>query len=191
MIVIDNTIVSDNLYLVRFNCDVGKCKGACCIEGDAGAPLEEEEISILEDKLESIKPFMSEEGITIIEKKGVFDYDSDGNYVTPLIDDKECAFTNFDRGIAFCSIEKAYNNSVVKFKKPISCHLYPIRVSIVNDGDALNFHQWEICKDAMIAGSYSKIPLYKSCKESLIRKYGPSWYNKLEIQIQKNQKDKV
>jgi hypothetical protein len=123
MIVIENTIVSDDLSRVRFACDLKKCFGACCIEGDAGAPLEMDEVSLLEDHIESIKPFMEPGGIEAVEKNGVFDYDSTRTMVTPLVNDIECAFVYFEDRIARCAIEKAYDEQKINFRKPISCHL--------------------------------------------------------------------
>ncbi len=183
MIIIGNTSVSDDLYLVRFCCNLERCQGACCVAGDAGAPLEEEEISILEDELENIKPFMTERGIETVVKQGVFDYDIHGKFVTPLVNDGECAFANFKDGIAFCSIEKAYFEGKTKFRKPVSCHLYPVRITKYETFDAVNYEKWNICKPALKLGNKEGIPLYKFLKEALVRKYGEDWYKQLEKEI--------
>jgi hypothetical protein len=183
MIIIDNTIISDNLVSVNFCCEFNKCRGACCVEGDAGAPLEEEEISLLEDYIEKIKPFMTFEGKKVIKKNGVFDYDSTGEYVTPLISDKECAFTYFIDGVAFCAIEKAYDEGKIKFQKPVSCHLYPVRVNKFKDFLAVNYHKWQICDTALKAGEKKGILLYKFLREPLIRKFGKEWYKQLEKEV--------
>lgn len=183
MIVIDNTIISDDIVNVCFVCDLARCKGQCCVEGDAGAPLEEEEISIIEDIVDEVKPFMSKKGIEVIEKNGVFDYDSGGNYVTPLINNYECAFAIFENGIAMCAIEKAYNDGKINYKKPISCHLYPVRITKHESYDAVNYHKWSVCNKALEKGNREKVHLYEFLKEPLIRKYGRSWYNQLIRQL--------
>ena len=149
------------------------------MEGDAGAPLEEEEISQLEDDIDKIKPFMVPEGIAEVEALGVFDYDAEGKFVTPLIHGKECAFVYFDEGIARCAIEKAFGAKKIPFAKPVSCHLYPIRIRRTPVNDLLNYHKWPICKHALAKGHKEKIPLYLFLEGALIRRYGRTWYNKL------------
>ena len=180
MIIIEDTILSEDIFKVKFCCDLAACKGACCVEGDAGAPLEEEEISILEDCIDEVKPYMVEEGRSIIEKQGVFDYDGDGEFVTPLVNDKECTFVYWENGTSFCAIEKAWSEGKIKFQKPISCHLYPIRLSKLHDSVAVNYHQWEICKPALKKGGDLGLPLYKFLKDPLIRKFGKEWYGYME-----------
>jgi hypothetical protein len=180
MLVIDNIVVSDDIFKQYFVCDLSYCKGICCIEGDAGAPLEEEEISILEDCLDEIKPFMTEKGIDVIIQGGVFDYDMDGILVTPLINDKECAFVYFEGGIAYCAIEKAYMNGKIDFQKPISCHLYPIRITKHNCYERLNYHQWEVCNHARMNGKKLQISVFDYLRVPLIRKYGEAWIKKVE-----------
>jgi len=185
MIAIDDTINSDDLGKVCFVCNLGICKGACCVEGDAGAPLDEQEISELEDNLDYIRPFMNQAGIDVIEQTGVFDYDSYGHYVTPLVNGIECAFVVFnEEGIAGCAIEQAWEAGKSKFRKPVSCHLYPVRISRYNDFDAVNYHQWHICRPALELGKKLNIPLYVFLKDSLIRKYGEKWYEKLRRSIE-------
>jgi hypothetical protein len=179
MIILDNILISDDLKTVHFCCDLGKCKGACCVEGDAGAPLDEEEISMLEDYLDQIKPFMTGDGIAEVEKIGVFDYDAEGNFVTPLIHGKECAFVFFENKIARCAIEQAFQDAKIPFAKPISCHLYPVRIKELHEGEGLNFHKWHICNKALENGMKLKMPLYQFLEEALIRKYGRNWYNRL------------
>lgn len=183
MIIIENTSVSDDLYLVSFCCNLDRCHGACCVAGDAGAPLEEEEISIIEDELDQIKPYMTHQGIATVEKTGVFDYDIHGKYVTPLVNDGECAFSSFENGIASCTIEKAYFEGKIKFRKPVSCHLYPVRITKYETFDAVNYEKWHICKPALKMGNKKGIPLYKFLKEALTRKYGVDWYKELDKEI--------
>lgn len=179
MIHLENKLISDEIKEVFFCCDLEKCKGACCVEGDAGAPLGEEEISLLEDYIDEIKPFMVQEGIVEVESLGVFDYDAEGKFVTPLIRGKECAYVYFEGGIARCSIEKAFQEKRIPFAKPVSCHLYPVRIKSTRLNDLVNYHKWPICKKALEKGHREKIPLYEFLESALIRKYGRTWYNKL------------
>ena len=179
MKIVGQTLVSENLKDTYFACNLSACHGNCCVEGDAGAPLEEAEISVLEDCIDEIKPFMDADGLKVIEKYGVFDYDADGDYVTPLVNDRQCAFVYKENGINFCAIEKAYLQGKTKFQKPVSCHLYPVRISQYNDFDAVNYHEWHICKPALLNGKKNNIPLYVFLKDSLMRKYGEAWYNDL------------
>jgi len=183
MIIIDNTSISDDLYLVKFCCHLQRCRGACCVAGDAGAPLEEDEISALEDELENIKPFMTEQGIQTIKETGVFDYDIHAKFVTPLVHDGECAYAIFENGSAYCAIEKAYYAGKTTFLKPVSCHLYPVRITKYETFDAVNYEKWNICKPALKLGNREGIPLYKFLKKALIRKFGQDWYKELESLI--------
>jgi len=177
---LDHTLVSDDLKEVHFCCDLKKCKGACCIEGDAGAPLEEEEISLLEDYLDQLKPFMEHEGVRVVEEMGVFDYDAEGNFVTPLVNDQACAYVYHDDGIARCSIEMAFQQKIIPFPKPISCHLYPVRLkSLGGEMTGVNYHKWSICQKALERGAKEKMPLYIFLQEALTRKFGRRWYNRL------------
>ncbi|MCK9421007.1 MAG: DUF3109 family protein [Bacteroidales bacterium] len=179
MIALDTTLISDEIATTFFFCDLEQCKGACCVEGDAGAPLDEEEISLLEDHIEDIKPFMVPAGIREIEEMGVFDYDAEGKFVTPLVNGKECVFVFFEQGIARCAVEQAYQNKKIPFPKPISCHLYPIRIKPTPFNDLLNYHKWPICRKALEKGYKEKIPLYRFLEGALIRKYGRNWFNRL------------
>ncbi|KAF5051699.1 hypothetical protein DSECCO2_416400 [anaerobic digester metagenome] len=161
------------------------------MEGDAGAPLEEPEISELEDNIDYIRPFMRPEGIEIVEDLGVFDYDAQGHYVTPLINGAECAFVVFsDDGIAACAIEKAWEAGKSSFRKPVSCHLYPVRISKYNDFNAVNYHQWHVCQPALELGKRLNVPVYKFLRDSLIRKYGKQWYASLCQEIDKKSQSK-
>jgi hypothetical protein len=187
MILIGDTSISDDLYLVRFCCNLEKCQGACCVAGDAGAPLDEHEISILEDELDHIKPYMTERGIETVAAQGVFDYDIFGKFVTPLVNDGECAFANFSEGIAYCAIERAWQEGKTGFQKPVSCHLYPVRITEYRDFQAVNYHKWNICKPALKKGNHEGIPLYKFLKSALIRKYGEDWYRSLEKEVENRQ----
>jgi hypothetical protein len=181
MIFIDNTLISDDLKSVYFCCDLQQCKGACCVEGDAGAPLEDEEVSLLEDHIDDIKPFMVTGGIKEVERTGVFDYDAAANLVTPLVNGRECAFAYLETGIARCAIEKAFEEKKITFQKPISCHLYPVRLSPLKENEAVNYHKWHICSKAIEKGEKEKIPLYRFLESALTRKFGPSWFRQLAL----------
>jgi len=182
MIQIGKTLVSEDIIEKQFVCDIEKCKGECCVQGDAGAPLIEEELQILEDIFEEVKPFITEKGIKAVEKYGTWTKDDFDEFVTPLIDEKECAYTVFDsEGIAKCGIEDAYNAGKISWRKPSSCHLYPIRVTDYTEFSAVNYHKWDICSDACVLGEKLKVPVYKFLEEPLINKFGKNWYKELEI----------
>lgn len=182
MIEIEDKIVSLDLFEKKFVCDLNSCRGACCVEGDAGAPLTMEEATILEDIYEDIKPYMRKEGIEAIEKDGAFYIDWDNEPVTTLVNGKECAYVSFDEnGITKCAIEQAYNDDRTYFKKPISCHLYPIRVQKLSDGkEAVNFHSWDICKSACECGGKLNVSVFRFLKESITKKWGENFYSELE-----------
>ncbi len=189
MIEVENVYLSDDVVKLHFCCDISKCNGMCCIEGDAGAPLEKEEVENLQENLEEIIPYMRQECVEIVKNAGVFDYDEDGELVTPLINNQDCAFVYYEKAIAKCAIEKAWQDGKIAFRKPISCHLYPIRLSKLNSGvTAVNFHYWFICDDALSLGEKKGIPVYVFLKDALISKFGQAWYNKLEKKIQENSK---
>ena len=180
MIQIDDKIVSIDVFEKQFVCDLSACKGACCVEGDAGAPLTDKELSILSDIYNEVKPYMRQEGIEEIEKQGFYVVDGDGDNTTPLVENKECAFVVFDeKNIAKCSIEQAYHAGKVGFKKPISCHLFPIRIQHYRDFDAINYEAIKICTPACDCGKQLQVPVFKFLKEPLIRLYGENWYEQL------------
>ena len=154
MFQLGKTIVSEEIIEKDFICNLSACKGACCIDGEAGAPLEKEEAEILQEIYPKIKPFLSDKGIQITEKQGVFITTKGGELETPLIDGADCAYINFDdKGIALCAIEEAYNQGEVSWKKPVSCHLYPVRVKDYSEFSAVNYHKWNICDDACTLGA--------------------------------------
>ena len=185
MILIEETCISDDIAEKFFVCNLSKCKGACCVEGDLGAPLENVELPILDEIFEQIKPYLSKTGIEAIEKQGKYIKDWEGDFSTPTINDKECAYSLYDEnGILKCGIEQAYNAGVSEFKKPISCHLYPIRITKYDNYHALNYDRWTICSDACDLGNQLGIPLYKFLKEPLIRAYGEEWYELLKKEIE-------
>ena len=182
MISIGDTLISEDILQKQFVCDLSACKGACCVEGDAGAPLEAEEVKIMADEYEKVKPFLRLEGIKAIEEQGTHVIDElDGEPVTPLVNNAECAYVVFDEnGTTLCGIEKAWKEGKTHFRKPVSCHLYPIRVQKYSSFEAVNYHKWKICAAACTLGESLKVPVYKFTKDALIRKYGSEWYSDLE-----------
>lgn len=182
LVEIQNKIVSTQIFERKFVCDLNACRGACCVQGDAGAPLTIEEASILEDDIDQIIPYMRPEGIAEVEKTGVFYIDQENEMATTLVNDQECAFVYFDEsGITKCAIEKAHKEGKTDFKKPISCHLYPIRVKNFNDFTALNYNEWDICEPACKCGSELNVPVFRFLKEPLIRAFGEEFFNELLI----------
>lgn len=181
MIQIDNKLISEDIFSEEFVCNLSKCKGACCVEGDVGAPLEREETKILEKIYDKVKPYLRPEGIKALDEQGTWTVDpQDNDFVTPMVDGAECAYVIFDEnGTTKCGIEKAYEDGAVDWQKPISCHLYPIRVNEYSAFTALNYHVWPICKDACVLGKELKVPIYRFLKTPLIRKYGEDFYNTL------------
>ena len=158
MLQIDDKIVSLDILEKHFVCNLEKCKGYCCVHGASGAPFDKGESEILKKEYSNIKPFLSSEGIAAIEKDGISVVDSDGDEVTPLINGKECAFSIFEKGIAKCGIEKAFLAGKTTFRKPVSCHLYPIRIKHYSGFYALNYDQWDLCDPARILGDEKKSP---------------------------------
>ena len=181
MFQLGKTIVSEEIIENDFVCNLNSCKGACCIDGEAGAPLEDKETEILVDIFSDIKPFLSKEGIAVIEEHGAFVKGDDGEWETPLVNNSECAYVIFsDSGIAKCGIEEAYNKGATTWKKPVSCHLYPVRVKEYSELTAVNYHKWQICDPACSLGEELQVPIYKFVKDALIRKFGEKWYAELE-----------
>ena len=181
MIQIDDKLISEDLFSEEFVCNLAKCKGICCVEGDAGAPLDEDETKILDEIYPKIKSYLRPEGIEAIEEQGTYPLDFEGDLVTPLVNNAECAYVIFDeKGYTKCAIEKAYEDGVIDWQKPISCHLYPIRLKTYPSFVAVNYERWSICKDACILGRKLQVPVYKFVREALIRKFGEEWYEQLE-----------
>ena len=180
MILIDDTLISEDLFSEEFVCNLAKCKGICCVEGDAGAPLDEDETKILDEIYPKIKPYLRPEGIQAIEEQGTYTLDFEGDLVTPLVNNAECAYVIFDeKGYTKCAIEKAYEDGVIDWQKPISCHLYPIRITEYSNFSAINYHEWDICSDACTLGKELGVKVYQFLKKPLIRKYGEEFYQTL------------
>ncbi|MDC1244062.1 MAG: DUF3109 family protein [Crocinitomicaceae bacterium] len=191
MVEIDDKIVSTDLFSEKFVCDLSKCKGACCVKGNGGAPLTGKEVELIEDNLEQIKPFMSEKGIQTIKDEGVYYLDEEDAPATKLIDKKECCFVYFDNSnTAKCSIETAYKSGEIDFNKPQSCHLYPIRIKEFTEFTALNYEEWDICAPACSLGQSLKVPVYKFLKEPITRVFGRSFFDelsKIDLELKKRE----
>lgn len=182
MIEIGRTIISRDVFEKKFVCDLLKCKGACCIEGDSGAPLTREEAEIIERDYPKFKKYLPKKHQDAVKKQGFSVIDSDGDIVTPLVDKKQCAYTFYDeKGIMKCSIEKAFFEGEITFRKPVSCHLFPIRITEYKRFDAVNYEELDVCKPGLACGEALQVPLYKFLKEPLIRKYGEDWFKEVEV----------
>jgi Fe-S-cluster containining protein len=179
MLVHENTLISLDVIEEEFVCNLAACKGACCIEGEFGAPLEEIELAIIERELPAILPFMAPKSADAIQKEGFYELDTDGDWVTKCIKGRDCVFAIHENGIYKCAIEKAYEHGKTEFIKPISCHLYPIRLAEVGTYTALNYSRWDICSAACKNGKKLKVPIYKFLKTPLTRRFGASWYDEL------------
>ena len=191
MFQIGKTIVSEDVIEKQFVCNLNACKGECCISGDAGAPLEKEEVAILKEIYPKIKPFLRAEGVKAIEDQGTSIKSETGDLETPLVNDAECAYVIFDNDKkALCGIEAAHKAGEVEWKKPISCHLYPVRVQNYSSFSAVNYQHWSICDDACSLGKELQVPVYKFLKEPLEKKFGVAWYQELSkiAEKQKNTK---
>lgn len=180
MVQIENVLVSFDVFEKKFCCDLSRCKGVCCIEGDSGAPLEKSEKKKIERNYPEIKIYMKPEGIDAVDRLGFSVLDQDGDLVTPLIDNCECAYAIEENGVCWCAIEKAWTEGKSDFRKPQSCHLYPIRIKKYPEFEALNYNKWDICACARQKGEQEGVPLYRFLKEALIVKYGEEWYGQLE-----------
>lgn len=181
MIAIDNVLISDDVIEAKFVCDLHKCKGGCCEDGDAGAPLQKEEKQILDENFESVKPYLTNEGLREIERQGKYVYDREFGWVTPTVGGKICAYGFRDnQGIIKCGIEQAYNDGKLGWKKPVSCHLYPIKVSRSREYINVNYEPREVlCKPGCALGKKLKVPVYQFLKDAIIRKFGTDFYDAL------------
>lgn len=191
MIQIDDAIVALDIIEENFLCDLSACMGECCVEGESGAPLEKEEVAVLEEILPLVWDDLSSEAQKVIQKTGVAYKDTDGEMVTSIVNGKDCVFTYYDeKGICKCAIEKAHKEGKTDFYKPISCHLYPIRLQKYRDFTAVNYHRWSVCKAAVALGNKEGLKIYQFLKTPLIRKFGEAWYNELCIAVDEYKKMK-
>ena len=178
---IDNVLITTDIFTEMFCCDLDACKGECCVEGDAGAPVTLDEVGAIEDALDEVWGELSASAQSISDRQGVAYTDRDGDLVTSIVGGKDCVFTCHADGCCYCALEKAYREGRIKFCKPISCALYPIReVALKNGFTGLNYHRWDVCKAAVKKGRELQLPVYKFLKEPLIRRFGEQWYKSLE-----------
>jgi hypothetical protein len=184
MLIVDDKLISDDVVEEHFMCNLEACKGACCHEGDYGAPLTDEERSILEDEYAAIRPFLTQRGRNEIEAQGLYEYiEESDEWATTCINNQACVYmTRTPEGVAACGIEQAYRAGATSFKKPISCELYPIRVESDPDAgfEALNYDRWDICAAACSKGKARQMPVYKFVKDAIIRKWGQDFYDQLD-----------
>ncbi|MEP7277464.1 MAG: DUF3109 family protein [Bacteroidota bacterium] len=182
MIAIENILISDDVISCQFVCDLNKCKGGCCEDGDAGAPLSKQELEEVKKAYERVKPYMTKEGIETIEKNGLYQYDREFGWVTPSVGGKICAYGYRDKkGIILCAFEQAFNEGKIQWKKPISCHLYPIKIKKSSEYEMVNYEPREtMCSPACALGEKLKVPAYVFLKNALVRKYGEDFYRLLE-----------
>ena len=173
-------LISSDILTERFCCDYEKCKGICCVEGDAGAPVTLDEIAGIEDALDTVWPDLSAQAQSVIDRQGVAYTDQEGDLVTSIVRGKDCVFTCYDGDSCLCALEKAFRAGKTNFCKPVSCALYPIRVKEFGNGVVgLNYNRWKICEDAIKKGQALDLPLYRFLKEPLIRRFGEAWYQEL------------
>jgi hypothetical protein len=192
MLQIDNTIISFDLFDEFFACDLSFCKGQCCVDGDDGAPLKEEEVVILEKIAPEVLEYLPEKSRQIIENNGVSYIDREGENVTALVDGKECAFVcRDDNGCAKCAIERAFQAGKIDFYKPVSCHLYPVRLQKYNDFIAVNYHKWSVCQCARDLGKQKQIAVYQFLQQPLIRCFGEKWFAELETAAEEYKKNNL
>ena len=180
IIEIDDILVSSDIFTEEFCCDLDACKGTCCVEGDAGAPVTLDEIGRIEDALDTVWDDMSASAQAVVDKQGVAYTDRDGDLVTSIVGGKDCVFTCYEGDCCLCALERAYRSGKTGFCKPISCALYPIREKRLGNGMiALNYNRWDVCRDAVKKGRELHLPVYKFLKEPLIRRFGAEFYEKL------------
>lgn len=180
IIEIDDILVSSDIFTEEFCCNLDACKGICCVEGDAGAPVTLDEIGGIEDALDTVWDDMSASAQAVVDKQGVAYTDRDGDLVTSIVGGKDCVFTCYEGDCCLCALERAYRSGKTGFCKPISCALYPIREKRLGNGMiALNYNRWDVCRDAVKKGRELHLPVYKFLKEPLIRRFGAEFYEKL------------
>ena len=187
MLVVDNVVISDEIINTYFVCDLNKCKGLCCKCGDTGARVQVSEVDEIHENFRLIKDSITEKALNKIENNGnkVWEYDPIGRFVISLVDTSECVFGYYENSFLYCAIEKSFRNKKISFNKPLSCHLYPIKYDKYNDFEVLSLHRWDICESAFENGKEKGVFVYEFAKDSLIRKFGQEWYEKMLIEIEK------
>ncbi len=177
---VSDVLVSSDIITECFCCDLDACKGICCVEGDAGAPVTLDEIGAIEGTLDAVWGDMSAQAQAVVDRQGVAYTDRDGDLVTSIVGGKDCVFTCYDNGCCLCALEKAYRSGLAEFCKPISCALYPIREKRFGGGiTALNYNRWDVCRDAVKKGRELKLPVYRFLEGPLVRRFGREWYDEL------------
>jgi hypothetical protein len=180
MIIVGNALLSEDILEAHFACQLQQCKGECCVQGDAGAPLAEEEIPIIEAALPAISSVLSDNSREMLSEGAFWERDNDGEAVIRCHPDGACVFAVRENGLTLCGMERAWQQGLTAFKKPLSCHLYPIRSGNYGEFTVMNYHRWYVCQPACKAGQEQQMPMYRFLKEALIRKMGPAWYDELE-----------
>ena len=178
MFVVDDILISDDVLEAPFLCNLGACKGGCCVQGESGAPLDADELPKLEESFPAVKKYLRPKALETIEKKGLWEKDGRNSYGTTCVDDAECVFVTYEGEVAKCAFHIAYQKGEVTFPKPISCHLFPIRVSHNGEHEVLNYEQIKICQPAVKMGRKKNVMLPNFLEEPLVRKYGKKWYKK-------------
>ncbi len=182
MLQIDDTIISLDLFEKKFICDLISCKGACCVEGEDGAPLEIDEVEKLNEVLPLVEEYLPKASKELIKNQGVSYIDGDGDHVTSIVNGEDCVFVYTDEnGYAKCAVEKAFLEGKINFRKPISCYLYPVRLKEYESFTAVNYHHWHLCNCAEALGAKEGVPVYRFLKDPLIQRFGEDWYEQLEI----------
>lgn len=177
---IGSILVASDIVTEHFCCDLDACKGICCVEGDAGAPVTLDEIAAIESALDAVWGDMSAQAQAVVDKQGVAYTDREGDLVTGIVAGKDCIFTCYDNGCCLCALERAYRQGKTRFIKPISCALYPIREKRFADGTiALNYNRWDVCRDAVKKGCELRLPVYRFLEGPLVRRFGQEWYDEL------------
>ena len=177
---VGGVLISSEILTEYFCCDYAKCKGICCVEGDAGAPVTLDEVAAIEDALDTVWSDLSASAQSVIDRQGVAYADRDGDLVTSIVNGRDCVFTCYDGDSCLCALERAYRAGKTAFCKPVSCALYPIREKNFGNGlIGLNYHRWAVCKDAVAKGKVLQMPVYRFLKEPLIRRFGQQWYDEL------------
>jgi hypothetical protein len=185
MFVVDDILISDEVLDAPFACNLGSCLGACCVQGDSGAPLEPSERAELERILPRVRKYLRPEALAVIDAEGVWEETAPGQYATTCIDDAECVFVTFEGSVAKCGIQRAFRDGRIDFEKPISCHLYPIRINRYGDREVINYEQISICDPGRKFGVRKNIQLADFLKEPLTRKYGEAWYEKFRVAVER------
>lgn len=181
IIQVGDVLLSPDIITEYFCCDLDVCKGACCVEGDAGAPVTLDEVAEIEDVLDEVWGEMSASAQSVVDRQGVAYADREGDLVTSIVSGKDCVFTCYDKGCCLCALEKVWRSGRTSFVKPISCALYPIREKNLGMNlIGLNYHKWDICECGREKGRALQIPIYKFLREPLIRRFGRQWYAELE-----------